>query len=462
MNMNTSEIKTVWEDVKKELEKSIPEPSFIWIDALEAISFEDNQFTLISGQSFAIQYLQSHHYKQILESFKIILNQDVVVNFEFDKELAEKIKKEEKKQEKKEEKAKATELQQKQAIENLSYVQSMNLNLQYRFDNFVTDTNNRLAKMAAESVAKNPNAQYNPLYIYGGSGLGKTHLMQAIGHALINNKKIRCVKSEDFINEYINSTGRNADYNKSNLMNKFRQKYRNVDVLLIDDIQFIEGKKQCMEELFNTLDSLLQSNKQIVLTSDRLPKDMPEMPQRLTSRFEQGLVVEINPPEKETRLQILKNIASNKNLKVPEEVFDYIATYNKENVRKLKGALNTVEAYSSFENTEITIEFAKQVLNYDEISKNDIETLANKVANCFNCTVDDFKSSSRTANISNARAICAYIAREKMSLTYESIATYLNKKHQTILYSCDKIKEKIKNEKDLKSKIEKIMTDLNL
>lgn len=459
--MNTNEIKMIWEDVKNELEKIIPVSSYTWIDTLEAISFEDNQFTLISGQSFAITYLQAHHYKQILDCFKNVLKQDIIVNFEFDKELAEKIAKEEKKQEKKEEKAKVAEAQQKQAIDNLSYVKSMNLNLQYRFDNFVTDENNKLAKMAAESVAKNPNAQYNPLYIYGGSGLGKTHLMQAIGHALINNKKIRCVKSEDFINEYINSTGRSNDANKRNLMNKFRTKYRNVDVLLIDDIQFIEGKRQCMEEMFNTLDTLLQANKQIVLTSDRLPKDMTEMPQRLTSRFEQGLVVQINPPEEETRIKILENIAKDKGINAPKEVLEYIAKNNKDNVRKLKGALNTVEAYSSFEGVELTIEFAKHILKYDETSKSDIEAVAKKVADNFNCTINDFKSTSRTSNISNARALCAYIAREEMNLTYETIANYLNKKHQTILYSCEKIKEKMQKDKEFKNKAEKIIAELN-
>ena len=338
----------------------------------------------------------------------------------------------------------------------------MNLNLKYRFDNFVTDENNKMAKAAAEMVAKNPNAQYNPLYIQGGSGLGKTHLMQAIGHALIKNKKIQCVKSEIFINEYINSTARNKESNKSNLMNKFRQKYRNIDVLLIDDIQFFEGKKQCMEELFNTFDSLHIANKQIVLTSDRLPKDMPEMPQRLISRFEQGLVVEIQPPKEETRIKILKNIANTKNLTVPDSVFEYIAKNYKTNVRELEGAFNKVEAFASFEDTEITLDFAKHVLKCEERNELNIEKIAQEVSKHYGISIEDIKSSARSANISKARKITAFISKEYLKLKLEEIAKYIDKKHQTVIYACDQIKEKISKDNNLEKEVKEILSTLNL
>ena len=216
--MNTSEMEKIWEDVKKVLKENIPESSYeTWIEPLEIIEFEDNQIKLISGQSIAIEYLKKNHYPEILDGFKTVLNQEVTVSLEYDKETFDKIKKTKIKEEKKEEKALKKEEEHKKSIENLGYVQSMNLNLKYRFDNFVTDDNNKNAKLAAQMVAQNPNATYNPLYIQGGSGLGKTHLMQAIGHALIKDKKIQCIKSEVFINEYINSTARNKDFNKSNV-----------------------------------------------------------------------------------------------------------------------------------------------------------------------------------------------------------------------------------------------------
>ena len=461
--MNTSEMEKMWEDVKKVLKENIPESSYeTWIEPLEIIEFEDNQIKLISGQSIAIEYLKKNHYPEILDGFKTVLNQEVTVSLEYDKETFDKIKKTKIKEEKKEEKALKKEEEHKKSIENLGYVQSMNLNLKYRFDNFVTDDNNKNAKLAAQMVAQNPNATYNPLYIQGGSGLGKTHLMQAIGHALIKDKKIQCIKSEVFINEYINSTARNKDFNKSNLMNKFRNKYRNVDVLLIDDIQFFEGKKQCMEELFNTFDALHNANKQIVLTSDRLPKDMPEMPNRLITRFEQGLVVEIQPPKEETRIKILENIANSKNLTVPKEVFEYIAKNFKNNVRELEGAFNKVEAFATFEDAEISLEFAKHILKCEERNELNIENISEKIAKKYNVSMNEIKSSARSANISKPRKIIAYISREYLKLKLEDIAKYLVKKHQTIMYGSDQIKEKIKKDFNLKKEVNEILNELGL
>lgn len=461
--MNTSEMEKIWEDVKKVLQKSIPESSYeTWVEPLEIIEFEDNQIKLISGQAIAIEYLKKNHYLEILEGFKKVLNQDVTVSLEVDKETFDKIKKTKIKEEKREEKALKKEEEHKKSIENLGYVQSMNINLKYRFDNFVTDENNKNAKLAAQMVANEPNAKYNPLYIQGGSGLGKTHLMQAIGHALISNKSIQCIKSEDFINEYINSTARNKDFNKSNLMNKFRNRYRNIDVLLIDDIQFFEGKKQCMEELFNTFDALHNANKQIVLTSDRLPKDMPEMPNRLITRFEQGLVVEIQPPKEETRVKILENLANSKNLTVPEEVFKYIAQNFKNNVRELEGAFNKVEAFASFEDAEISLEFAKHILKCEERNELTIETIAEKITKKYGISIADVKSSARSANISKPRKIIAYISREYLKLKLEDIAKFLDKKHQTVMYGSDQIKEKIKKDSNLKKEVQEILKDLNL
>lgn len=464
--MNTGEIEKIWEDVKKVLETEIPVSSYdAWVEPLEIIEYEDNQVKLLSGQAIAVEYLKKNHYPKFLEAFKRVLNKDITVNFETDKELYDKIRKtkikEEKKEERKAEKIQKKEEEHKKAIENLGYVQSMNLNLKYRFDNFVTDENNKMAKAAAEMVASNPNAQYNPLYIQGGSGLGKTHLMQAIGHALIKNKKILCVKAEKFIIDFVDSTAKNKDLNKSNLMNKFRQKYRNIDVLLFDDIQIFEGKKQCMEELFNTFDALHLANKQIVLTSDRLPKDMPEMPQRLISRFEQGLVVEIQPPKEETRIKILENLANTKNLTVPKEVFEYIAKNYKTNVRELEGAFNKVEAFASFEDTDITLEFAKHVLKCEERNELDIEKVSQEIAKYFGITVKDIKSPARSANITKARQITAYIAKEYLNLKLEDIANFIEKRHQTVIYAYENTKEKLSKDRKLENNLKDILKILN-
>lgn len=465
--MNTSEIKKIWENVKEELKQVVPESAGPWIKSLEAISFEGNQFTLISGASFGIDYLKRTYYQTFLDTFKKVLNQDIIVNFEFDEDLAKRIKKERATELKKFEKKKQEEVEHIKALKDLDSVRNENIILRYRFDNFVTDENNKIAKAAAQQVAENPTNLYNPLYIQGGSGLGKTHLMQAIrAHVIRKGLKVRCIKTEDFINEYINSTC--AAYTKgkstTSTMNKFRNRYRDVDILLIDDIQFIENKQKCMEELFNTLDTLYNANKQIVLTSDKLPKDLPEIPTRLRTRFEQGLIVEINPPKYETRVKILENFAKEKGFEnLSQEVFDYIAKYKKDNVRELEGAFIKVSAYSSFEQEPITLKYAQKVLKLeDQENKPTIEKVANIIADYFDVTVENFLSSARTQAISDARAIVCYIAREYLQLSYESIAYFLNKKHQTVMYSAEKIKKALKTNNELEKNLNKILKKLGL
>ncbi len=465
--MNTVEIKKIWDEIKEQLEKEIPSSTFgPWISTLEAVSFEDDTFTLISGVAMGVEYVKRTQYKTILECFKNYFGRDIVVNLEFNQEAAEAIKKERQKTEKKIQKEQEKEEEHKKAIENLSYVKSLNINLRYRFDNFVEDSNNKIAKAAAQAVAKNPTGKYNPLYIQGASGLGKTHLMQAIGHyvTMNSNLKVRCVKTDDFVTDYCNSTRFTPNQNTTVSMNKFRNKYRNVDILLIDDIQFIENKKKCIDELFHTFDALYNANKQIVLTSDKLPKDLPEIPERLRNRFEQGLIVEIYPPEYETRVKILENFAKEKGIEnIPKEVFEYIAKYKTDNVRELEGGFTTLDGYSNFEETPITLEYAKKVLKYEENNKKpDIEKVIEEVAKFYDISVEDIKSSSRVQKISNARAIVSYIAREKLGKTYKNIALSLNKRHQTITYSAENIKKSIKNDNNLKNETDKILKALNL
>uniref|UniRef100_UPI0040278721 chromosomal replication initiator protein DnaA n=1 Tax=Candidatus Stercorousia sp. TaxID=3048886 RepID=UPI0040278721 len=329
---------------------------------------------------------------------------------------------------------------------------SANLNLKYKFSNFVVGENSRFAHAAAFTVAQNPAKKYNPLFIYGASGLGKTHLMQAIGHYIIFNKpklRVKYIKTEEYVNELIKNIQCGGN-DRNSRMDKFRQKYRNVDVLLIDDIQFLESKTYTMEEIFHTFDSLHNKNKQIVITSDRLPRDIPTLPDRLRTRFEMGLMVDITPPDFETRVAILKNLADQANVKADFDVFEYIAKNFVNNVRELEGAFNKVSAYADIEKTDLTLEFAKKVLNCESMKQEiTIEKVARAVGEYYGVSLSDFLSSARNQRVSSARHVAVYMAREITQKSFESIAEFFKKKHTTMLYSYEKIRDDLKTNKDL-------------
>ena len=334
---------------------------------------------------------------------------------------------------------------------------SANLNLKYKFENFVIGENSKTAYAIAKLVAAHPAEKYNPLFIYGGSGLGKTHLMQAIGHYAMFNlsrTKVKYIKTQDYVNQYINNL-RGKD--KTDLMIKFRQKFRNVDILLIDDIQFIESKTKCMEELFYTFETLQQLNKQIVITSDRLPKDIPTLPDRLRTRFEMGIVVDIKPPSLETRINILKKWADDLRLDIKDDVFDFIAQNFNNNVRELEGAFNKVTAIADIENADITLDFVQNVLKSETQSKRiTINNIAQTVAEYYNLTVDNLKSPARSQNITEARRYTIYLAREMTKMSYEEIAKFLQKKHPTMLYSYEKMVEEADKKKEVKETIREL------
>jgi chromosomal replication initiator protein len=244
-------------------------------------------------------------------------------------------------------------------------------------------------------------------------------------------------------------------------MRKFHQKIQNVDVLLMDDIQFIESKMQTMEDFFSTFEALYTNNKQIVIASDRQPCDIPKLDNRLRTRFEMGLVVEITPPDFQTRLKIVKEYAKQLGKQAPDEVFEYIAQNFKTNVRELKGAFNNVSAFCEFANSDITIENAQRALKL-EIKKNELtaKVIAEKVAQYFDVTVKDLQSSARNQKVSKARQIAVYICREFLGMSYESIGEFFDKKHTTVMYSCNNIAEKISNDKEIKQTIENIKQTL--
>lgn len=321
------------------------------------------------------------------------------------------------------------------------------LNPNYTFDTFVVAENNRFAHAACLAVAESPmeTDQYNPLFIYGGPGLGKTHLMQSIAHYIEENSpdlKVRYVGSEDFTNELIESL-------KSNLStSEFREKYRTVDVLLIDDIQFIIGKEATQLEFFNTFNKLKESNKHIIISSDKPPKEMKTLDERLRSRFNWGLTVDIQTPTFEASMAILDKKIEAKNFVIPNDVKDFIVNNINSNIRDLEGALNKLMAYSKLSKADITLEKAKEIL-HDLISPNahreiTVEYIIQIVADHFGITITDIISPKRKAEIAYPRQIAMYLCRECTNESLASIGKIMGKDHSTVIHGVDKIEEDIK------------------
>ena len=456
--MDVLEAKKIWSEVKSELKTVLPEHAYIpWINGLDVSGCEDDRFHLISVHQMAPQIIKQNYYKKIVEAFKKISGKDFDFSVVYDADYAKKYEEAKRKSRVKSNKEDNT---KNDALENLAQMHSSaNLNLKYKFDNFVVGENSRFTYSVAQHVAKNPAQRYNPLFIYGAPGLGKTHIMQAIGHYIIFNKKdlkVKYIKTEEYVNELIKSIQKSADLNRK--METFRQKYRNVDVLLIDDIQFIESKQRTMDEIFHTFDYLLNKNKQIVITSDRLPSEIPGLPARLQSRFEMGIVTEITPPDFETRAAIVKNLAEQDGIELKFEVCEYISSNFVNNVRELEGAYNKVSAYAAFYNSELTLDLAKKVLKCDEKKRQiSVAMVASAVADYYGVSVDDFISSARAQKISAARQIAVYLSRELTGESFEQIAKFYNKKHPTMLYSYDKVKKDLKNNRSMNSDIEYIM-----
>lgn len=336
-----------------------------------------------------------------------------------------------------------------------------NLNPKYTFDTFVIGNSNRFAHAACVAVAESPAKAYNPLFLYGGVGLGKTHLMHAIGHHIVSQKKdskVVYVSSEKFTNELINSI-------KDDKNEEFRNKYRNVDVLLIDDIQFIAGKERTQEEFFHTFNTLHEANKQIIISSDRPPKDIPTLEDRLRSRFEMGLITDIQAPDFETRIAILRKKAQLERIDVPNEVMSYIAKNIKSNIRELEGALTRVVAYSSLSNRVISFDLATEALkDIITTSKNEeinVLRIKEKVSSVFNLKMEDFNSKKRTRSIAYPRQIAMYLTRELTDLSLPKIGEeFGGRDHTTVIHAHDKVSKDIEESEEIKTKIDKIISDL--
>ena len=331
-----------------------------------------------------------------------------------------------------------------------------NLNPKYTFSTFVVGNNNRFAHAAALAVAEAPAASYNPLYLYGGVGLGKTHLMHAIGNEILRNNKnskILYVTSENFTNQLINAI-------KDNTNDQFRNKYRSIDILLIDDIQFIAGKERIQEEFFHTFNTLYESGKQIILSSDKPPKDIQLLEDRLKSRFEWGIMADISNPDYETRLAILRKKAQLDNILIDDEILSTIATRIDSNIRELEGTLNKLIATASLTHSPITLEMAEKAIN-DIVSQKEkvisSEFIQETVGKYFNINPKDLRGSKRSNDITFPRQIAMYLCRNVANMSLPQIGKDFGKRdHTTVMHACNKIEKDIKESKETKLIVESV------
>ena len=444
-------MKKLWLESLEILKRKISEQNIsTWIKPIHPVSLVGNVLTIEVPNRFIKDWVKDN-YKEAIEE---TLSQVGTLNYLID------IKINKKRNTKKANESPTSNAEPKK--EPLKIEILPNINPKYTFDTFVSGTSNQFAHAAAMAVSKNPATTYNPLFIYGGVGLGKTHLINAIGNEIYKNNKstkICYYSSEKFTNELINSL-RHAK------MNEFRNKFRSIDILLIDDIQFIAGKKSTQEEFFHTFNSLYESHKQIIVTSDKFPKEIPELEERLRSRFEWGLIADIQAPDTETKQAILNMKADQNNIRLPEDVIYFLANSISNNVRELEGYLIRIGAYSSLTSTPITVEMAKKILKDILIEGNKeitIEKIQKKVADQFQIKVTELKSPKRLKNIVFPRQIAMYICRKLTNLSYPEIgAKFGGKDHSTIIHAVKKIDKLIAEDIQMKVMIEKIIDNLGI
>ena len=442
-------------------EYDIADVSFkTWILPLEVESFENNMITVVfrgeSGKT-GLQYINKKYLALLKISIEETLNQELELQIILPNETVSKIE---------DESSKISSVSQEDiSLENR--ILDANLNKKYTFDSFVVGSNNNIAQVTSLAVAESPGDVYNPLFIYGGVGLGKTHLIQSIGNFVLKNNpsaKVLYTTSESFTNEVIDLL-RKKKTNQEEII-EFRKKYRSVDVLLIDDIQFISGRDRTQEEIFNIFNDLFMKHKQIVLTSDKKPKDMEGIAERLISRFEQGLTVDIQNPDYETRMAILKKKAETSGYNIDEGVLQYIANHFVSNVRELEGSLTRVITFSKISHSPITVDFASGVLQ-ELVAPNQenaitCEYIINIVADHFQISPTDICSKKKSREFAYPRQICMYLCRVFTDEKLETIGAALKKtNHATVSYGYDKIKSEIETDSKTRDLIDVLKKKIN-
>jgi len=442
------QLDNLWQKVLDVIETKISKPSFeTWLKSTQVSSLDKDDITIIAPNEFARDWLESRYSTLIQDTLYELVGEKMNIHFiipttseDYEEMISEPAVPEKK----------LSSINQEEEESQLKLV----LNPKYVFDTFVIGTGNRFAHAASLAVAEAPAKAYNPLFIYGGVGLGKTHLMHAIGHYVIEHNqqmKVLYISSENFTNEFINSI-------RDNKTIEFRNKYRNIDVLLIDDIQFLAGKEQTQEEFFHTFNALHEANKQIIISSDRPPKEIPTLEDRLRSRFEWGLITDIQPPDLETRIAILRKKAKAENLDIPNEVMIYIAKQIDTNIRELEGALIRVVAYSSLINNDINEELAaaalKDIIPASKPKVITVHEIQKIVAEHFNLKLEDFKAKKRTKSVAFPRQIAMYLARELTDFSLPKIGEeFGGRDHSTVIHAYNKISNQINTDATLKQTI---------
>lgn len=446
----------LWEDTLTHLELNLsPQHFSTWIKPLKLVKIEQDLVYLEVPNRFVLDWVKENYGKLIQK----ILAELSAVNYRLQFDVSGQAKDHlPKKQTPVEPVPKAT--KEPGVLVGNHHAAEINLNRKYTFEEFVSGSSNQFAYAAAMAVANNPATTYNPLFIYGGVGLGKTHLVNAIGNAILKKTpqvRVCYYTSEKFMNELINSL-------RYNRMDEFRNKFRSMDILLIDDIQFIAGKERTQEEFFHTFNALYESHKQIIVTSDKFPKDIPGLEERLRSRFEWGLIADIQPPDVETKLAILKMKAEQNSIKMPEEVTLFLANSICNNVRELEGYLIRIGAYASLTSTPVTLEMAREVLKDILIERNrelSIDEILKKVSSHYNIKITDIKSAKRLKAVVLPRQIAMYLSRQLTSSSYPEIGErFGGKDHSTIIHAIRKIEKIMEDDFQLRNTIDTLKNEL--
>lgn len=466
--MEQEQLDKFWQTILSEVESFLSKGAIDrWLRPLQPISFDGNRLTLSADNDVVIQFFEKRYKDFTLDAcreackklaFEAAASEELNIVIEYHPQAT--IEPKASKSAKSSKAVKSTKMEVKEdslqgsfdfeqttaegsrpdSFARIAPGDASSLNPKYVFDNFVTGGFNRIAHAAALAVAKEPGKTYNPLFMYGGVGLGKTHLMHAIGHEVLKNdptKRVLYITCEKFTNELINAI-------RDNSTESFRQKYRHIDLLMVDDVQFLTKKIQTQEEFFHTFNALYQSNKAIVLSSDRPPHEIQTLEERLKSRFASGLLADIQVPDLETRIAILKKKAMLENLDVPNEAFIYIAGRIDNNIRELEGALTRVVAYASLTGSKITMELVAEALKNifpDNTTKEiTLEIIREVVANHFKLNIEDLNSSKRTKNLAVPRQIAMYLCRELTDTSLPQIGEFFGgRDHTTVLHAYNKI-----------------------
>jgi chromosomal replication initiator protein len=438
----------LWNQALLEVRERIGKQNYeTWIKPIRFASRNKSEINLEVPNKFFRDWLTEHYLTQIEDILSSLAKDRVRIVLEVNEKLESRstVGKSPKREEKERERQRTT-----------------NLIPKYTFDNFVIGASNQFAHAACVAVANQPGDHYNPLFIYGGVGLGKTHLVNAIGHHSVTQRsslKVVYLSSESFMNELIASLRRDR-------MDEFKRKFRNVDILIVDDVQFIAGKERTQEEFFHTFNSLYETHKQIVITSDKFPKEIPGIEDRLRNRFEWGLIADIQPPDMETRVAILQKKAEGEGVQLPHDVAIFLASNIDSNVRELEGSLTRLAAFSSLTKTTITIELTKELLRntlkgaQQEIT---VENIQKTICDYFNIRIGDLKAKRRTQNIALPRQVAMYLCRKHTEASFPGIGDkFGGRDHSTVIHASKSIERKIKEDPDMQKTIEKLERNLNI